>query len=182
MLSQKMALCQKRKESKDFLAYGYDTKFAYHLLRLLGEAEMILIENDLDLERNREQLKSIRRGEWTLEQVKEAFYSKEKQLEEAYVKCTLPNTRHDTEDVLKQLLIDCLEEYYGSLEECILVPNPEKLLLSQVYELLNKTETSLEVEMKDFLKVLAFLYPLYSFVCALLTLAGMSILYFFIQT
>src|SRR5262245_49407533 len=40
--------------------YGYDTKFAYHLIRLLNEAEQILAEGDLDLMRNREQLKDVR--------------------------------------------------------------------------------------------------------------------------
>lgn len=34
--------------------YGYDLKFAYHVVRLLNEIEQILIEYDLDLERNRE--------------------------------------------------------------------------------------------------------------------------------
>jgi hypothetical protein len=40
-------------------------KFAYHTVRLLNEAERLLLQGDLDLQRNREQLESIRRGEWT---------------------------------------------------------------------------------------------------------------------
>lgn len=64
--------------------YGFDVKFAYHVVRLLNEVEQILIEHDLDLERNREQLKSIRRGEWTQEQIIEYFSEKEKTLEEVY--------------------------------------------------------------------------------------------------
>ena len=42
--------------------FGFDVKFAYHTVRLLNEAEQLLLEGDLDLQRNREQLKSIRRG------------------------------------------------------------------------------------------------------------------------
>jgi hypothetical protein len=42
-------------------------KFAYHVIRLLGEAEQILLEGDIDLRRNSAQLKAIRRGDvkWT---------------------------------------------------------------------------------------------------------------------
>ena len=32
--------------------HGYDTKFAYHVVRLLTEVEMILMEQDIDLQRN----------------------------------------------------------------------------------------------------------------------------------
>ncbi len=46
-------------------AHGYDTKFAYHVVRLIGEVEQILVEQDVDLQRDRELLKAIRRGEWT---------------------------------------------------------------------------------------------------------------------
>ena len=50
-----------------------DVKFLYHVVRLLNEAEQILMEGDLDLERNREQLKSIRKGEWTFDQIVKYF-------------------------------------------------------------------------------------------------------------
>lgn len=42
--------------------YGYDTKFAYHVVRLLGEVEQILLEGDIDLQRDNDRLKAIRRG------------------------------------------------------------------------------------------------------------------------
>ena len=50
-------------------AHGYDVKFAYHVVRLLLEVEQILVAGDIDLECDREQLKAIRRGEWTLPQL-----------------------------------------------------------------------------------------------------------------
>lgn len=104
--------------------YGYDLKFAYHVVRLLSECEQILIEGDLDLQRNREQLKSIRRGEWSLEQIEQFFQDKEKQLEELYVKSVLPYKADETK--LKTLLLECLEMHYGSLEKAIYIaPNLE---------------------------------------------------------
>src|SRR5262249_48932248 len=63
--------------------YQYDLKFAYHVVRILNEAEQILLEGDLDLLRNREQLKSIRRGEWTRQQILEYFEQKRVGLEAA---------------------------------------------------------------------------------------------------
>lgn len=105
----------KRAELKE--KYGYDVKFAYHLVRLIGEVEQILSEGDLDLEKDRERLKGIRRGEWTEEQVREFFFSKEKSLESLYQSSDLPYKPREEE--IKVLLLACLEEYYGSIEECI---------------------------------------------------------------
>jgi len=64
--------------------FGYDVKFAYHVVRLLLEVEQILVARDMDLERDREQLKAIRRGEWTLEQLAQWAKDKEKALEALY--------------------------------------------------------------------------------------------------
>ena len=97
--------------------YGFDVKFAYHVVRLLNEVEQILVEKDLDLERNREQLKSIRNGEWTKEQIINYFGEKEKSLEELYLKSDLPYS--PDEEKIKQILLTCLELHYGSLENVI---------------------------------------------------------------
>lgn len=97
--------------------HGYDLKFAYHIVRLLNEVEQILVEGDLDLQRNREQLKEIRRGEWTLEQVEGYFESKEKLLESTYASSVLPYA--PDEAVLKKLLLECLEMHYGDLGNAI---------------------------------------------------------------
>ncbi len=97
--------------------YGYDLKFAYHVVRLLNEVEQILIEHDLDLERNREQLKSIRRGEWTEEQIIKYFEDKEKQLEKVYSESSL---RHSPDESrIKSILLECLEMHYGSISDAI---------------------------------------------------------------
>jgi len=113
--------------------YGYDIKFAYHCIRLLNQAEQILLEHDLDLQKNNEQLKSIRRGEWTLEEIKEYFTMKERQLEELYSKSDL---RHSPdEESIKNLLLSCLEEHYGSLDKAIERPDKYKDLIFQIKNL-----------------------------------------------
>ena len=63
--------------------YGYDVKFAYHVVRLLDEVEQILTIGDLDITRDRERLKAIRSGEWEMERVEQHFENKERILENA---------------------------------------------------------------------------------------------------
>ena len=101
----------------DYDKYGYSTKFAYHVVRLISEVEMILVEGDLDLTRNREQLKAIRRGEWSKDQLREFFNTKEKHLESLYLSSSL--RQKPVEKAIRQLLLDCLEHHYGSLDGCI---------------------------------------------------------------
>ncbi|TLD40175.1 MAG: hypothetical protein JETT_3562 [Candidatus Jettenia ecosi] len=80
--------------------------------------EQILIEGDLALQRNNEQLKSIRRGEWSEQQIIDYFNAKEKYLEELYTKSTLPNL--PDEQRIKALLLQCLEPHYGSRDKAII--------------------------------------------------------------
>lgn len=93
--------------------YGFDVKYAYHLVRLLYEAEMIMNEGCIDIRRHREHLKAIRRGEVTQDDIVKWAAEKEHHLERAFENSTLraePET-----DAIKQLLIDCLEQQYGTL-------------------------------------------------------------------
>lgn len=116
----KMDIKKANPESKRYesiVKYGYDIKFAYHIVRLLDECQQILEFGDLDLQRNREQLKSIRRGEWTKEEIRNYFFNQEKKLEDIYNKSKIPKS--PPVDKLKNLLLNCLEIYYGSLKEII---------------------------------------------------------------
>jgi predicted nucleotidyltransferase len=116
--------------------YGYDVKFAYHVVRLLDEVEQILIEGDIDLQRNREQLKSIRRGEWTELQIEEYFTTKERELEKVYLDSKLQHS--PDEGKVKQLLLDCLEEFYGSLNGCVVNVDAAMQTLMDIKALIEK--------------------------------------------
>jgi predicted nucleotidyltransferase len=105
------------KRAETIAKHGYDLKFAYHIVRLLNEVEQILVEGDLDLQRNRAQLKEIRRGEWSLEQVENYFESKEKLLEATYAASKLPHG--PDEAVIKKILLECMELHYGDLGTAI---------------------------------------------------------------
>lgn len=93
--------------------YGYDTKFAYHVVRLLNECEQLLRDGDMDLKKNREQLKAIRRGEWTLEQINQYFQDKVLDMESVRAKSPLP-PKSDM-NAIKDILLKCLQIQYGDL-------------------------------------------------------------------
>jgi hypothetical protein len=105
------------KRQQDVVINGYSTKFAYHVVRLLNEVEQILIEHTLDLTRNNEQLKAIRRGEWSLDQLKQYFQDKERTLEKVYSESTLQHKPN--EEKIKNLLLECLEMHYGNIDSAI---------------------------------------------------------------
>lgn len=110
--------------------FGFDVKFAYHTVRLLSEIEQILVEGDLDLTRNREQLKAIRRGEWTEQQVMDHFTVKEKELESLYLESKLPHSPN--EKAIKQLLLNCLEHHYGDLSKAVHNPAEVDNLIKEI--------------------------------------------------
>jgi hypothetical protein len=76
---------------------------------------MVLVEGDLDLEANREQLKSVRRGDMTLEELRNWFYEKEKDLSTLHANSSLQAVVDF--DALTILLKECLEMHFGTLED-----------------------------------------------------------------
>lgn len=116
--------------------HGYDVKFAYHVVRLLNEVEQIMVEGDLDLERNNEQLKAIRRGEWRLEELEGYFSTKEKSLEQTYAVSKL--SYGPDEEKIKEVLVNALEMHFGSLEKVLTVPKDYESLFNDLETLLNK--------------------------------------------
>lgn len=124
------------KRAKDIKEHGFDQKFAYHIVRLLLEAEQILTQHDLNLECNSEILKSIRRGEWTEERIVEFFQSKEKMLDEVYHTSTLPYS--PDEQAIKKILLQCLEHHFGSLEHAYIEPDRYKNTLLEIQNLCGK--------------------------------------------
>lgn len=101
----------------DVEEHGYDLKFAYHVVRLANECQQILETGDLDLQRDNEILKSIRRGEWTLERLEAWFAEAEKRLDALTVDCKLPKT--PDWEYLRKLLLECIECHYGTITKAV---------------------------------------------------------------
>jgi len=113
--------------------YGYDVKFAYHVVRLIFEVEEMLTTGDLHLDQNSEVLKAIRRGEWSEERVKRFFEQKENDLNKAYAESSLPYSPQ--ENKIKEILIECLERHFDTLEGAVVEPDRYKNALKQIEEI-----------------------------------------------
>jgi len=126
------------KRLESFTKFGYDVKFAYHLVRLLDEIQQILSTGDLNLEQNREQLKAIRRGEWSQEKVIQHFEWKEKDLEQlAQDSKEIPHRPRYTE--IRDLLFKCLKMHFQTLDD-ERTEDVSKELYCGIMDVLNKFE------------------------------------------
>lgn len=125
----------KSKRFESIKINSFDIKYAYHLIRLLNEIEQILTEEDLDLERSREQLKSIRRGEWKMEDVISYAATKEKYLEGHYLKSKLPERPRELE--VKNLLLECLEMQYGTLDKVVHIEDKYEHMIRRIKDIID---------------------------------------------
>lgn len=126
----------KRKELVE--KYGYDVKFAYHVVRLLLEVEQILATGTIDLQRDREQLKSIRRGEWSEKEIRDWASAKEADLETLYKNSELP--WGPDESKIKALLLQCLEAHYGNLDGAVVQQDRPTEVLREIQKLLDTVQ------------------------------------------
>lgn len=115
--------------------FGFDVKFAYHVVRLLDEIDQILTLGDIDLQRNREHLKAIRRGDVSEAEIRKWASNKEIQLEKAYAESKLPYG--PPEDKIKALLCQCLEEHYGKLGDCVVQPHKALVAIKDIQAIVN---------------------------------------------
>jgi hypothetical protein len=91
---------------------GYDAKNAAHLIRLLRMGIEFLIEGELHVSRaDAPQLLSIKRGEWTLEQVKAEAERLFRLADEAYVRSTM--APKPDRDGAEKLCIEIIKAYHS---------------------------------------------------------------------
>ena len=107
--------------NKELLAYGrrldqvkrlgYDPKFISHVVRLLDEGIELMVEGKLTFPLNNNRLvRDIKQGKYALSDILKWIDDRERGIEEAYIRSSLPNTP-DLEAVNK-LQVRILEEYY----------------------------------------------------------------------
>ena len=94
------------------------------------------MSRDIDLERDREQLKAIRRGEWTIEQLEQWAQDKEKALEALYHTSTVPYG--PDEPLIRRHLVHCLEMHYGDLSAAVVEPDEALHLVRTIADLTKK--------------------------------------------
>lgn len=126
------------KRAADIEKNGFDTKFAYHCVRLLCEAEQLITHGDMDLMRDKELYKAIRNGDMSKEEIKRWHNSKSRHLEKIFEESkTLPDSPRWAE--LSKLLTETIESHYGSLDGFLKKPETTKSeMLDDLRQLLEK--------------------------------------------
>jgi hypothetical protein len=74
-----------------------------------------LSEGDLDIERNKETLKDIRAGNWSVDRINQWFTDKESFMDDLYLKSDLQYSP-DT-GFVNNLFMNCVEQHYGSIAD-----------------------------------------------------------------
>lgn len=129
------------KREKLIREFGFDTKFAMNVYRLLSQCEELFTTGDLTLDEvgRREVMKAIRRGEWTMERIEDYFTEKERALEKLYNESDkLPYS--PDEEKIKALLMECLKMHFGDLDKCVVNENQATIALRQIDEILEKNK------------------------------------------
>jgi hypothetical protein len=93
--------------------FGYDTKNAMHLVRLIRLGEEILETGQVNVDRTHidaEELKAIRDGAWPYEKIEEYAQEKDQHFNELYQSTTLPK-RADLE-AIEKLCINIISKYF----------------------------------------------------------------------
>ena len=130
---QKNGISAKRFSS--VLKNGADTKFLYHIVRLADEIEQILSTGTLDLERSKEMMKAVRRGEMSLEEVETWAYEKQKLLEKLYHESNVIPHSPDMKKI-KGILLDCLEMKFGTIDNFVSDQSSDKDALFKIRDIL----------------------------------------------
>lgn len=124
------------KRKSDIQLHGFDTKFSYHAIRLLLEAEQLL-DGDMELDKNKDFLAEIRQGKISEDEIHKIFNDKEKELEQKYNNCSLPKEPPKSE--IKKLLVECLDYHFSNNEEGIdLKFDREKDLLNRIGNIIDE--------------------------------------------
>lgn len=95
--------------------YGYDTKHAYHLVRLMRMAREILEGKGVHVKRtdDRQELLDIRKGAWSYDQLIEWFEKEDAELNSVYESSKLPFGPDHVK--LDQLCMDLIIEFHGNM-------------------------------------------------------------------
>jgi predicted nucleotidyltransferase len=103
---------EKRKKIVD--KYGYDTKNAVTLVRLLRSGKELLDSGTLTVyrEKDREELLEIKKGKYTLNQIQEIADREFKEIDNAYYKSKLPE--ENSKQKINELLVDILNIEHGN--------------------------------------------------------------------
>jgi len=121
---------------------GYDCKMAYHCLRLIDLVDQLIKIGDLDLMRNREESKAMREGNWGTWEKFELYVGTRLSELEKYVNTNpVAVPLREPNEPLHELLMNCIEEYYGNVDNA----QTEYITTKKVYEMFSALDSKLSM-------------------------------------
>jgi predicted nucleotidyltransferase len=135
--------CDNTNRQVFFEKYGYDVKMAYHCLRLLDLVDQLLKVGDFDLMRNKEECKAMRAGLWgDWDKFQNHVDTRLTELESYSLNHVVAVSHRPQHEPLHQLLVNCLEEHYGS-ESTMQKQNTEYVSVKMLMDRLDRIESKL---------------------------------------
>ncbi len=117
-------------------SHGFDTKYVANAVRLCYLCETILTDCTIDLRAFSEHVKSIRKGNESLDSVMKFLDEKEKVLIKLKESSKLPD--NVDRDRIRSLLLSSLESHYGSIDKLINKDNVYQQAITDINKILNK--------------------------------------------
>ena len=140
--------CDNTKRREFFINHGFDIKMAYHPLRLLDNIHQIITEGDIDLMRNKDECLRMRAGQWgTFQEFEKYVTDKLIKLENLALKPNKILVKPQMQS-LQQLLMECIEDWYGS-EESFQNEQTEYTSVTSLFEHLNRIEHKIDGSWKQ---------------------------------
>lgn len=93
--------------------FGYDTKAAMHCYRLLLECEQLLNESNLRLDKNKDILLSIKKGNYSLDEVRNMIKKKDQEIKELYLRIKDIFKIRNDKTKIRDLLVECIKMTYN---------------------------------------------------------------------
>lgn len=125
--------------------FGYDIKQSYHPLRLLDQINQLLDEGTIDLMRNKDECKIMRDGKWgSWDKFYNHIHDQLRLIEEKALKQNAISPKPRLGE-LKQLLADCIEEWYGN-ELNMQKSSTEYVSVKQLWDRLDRIEQKLDID------------------------------------
>lgn len=135
--------CDNPNRRELFEKFSYDVKQAYQCLKLLDYVDQMIKIGDIDLMRNNRELISMRNGLWgSWEDFDLHVGTKLRELQTWVNVNPVAVPLLSPHEVLHELLMNCIEEYYGSLDKSNIT---EYITTKKVYDMFSSLDNKLSM-------------------------------------
>ena len=130
------AMLQRSRRSESIKRFGFDTKFAFNLIRLSAQLLSLIETGNMNLRQQSDTLKAIRAGRWSLERLEQHFYDLNRRIHAAVLSSAMqakPNSGQ-----VKDVLSGILERHYQDFAQQVHLHDEGKAALKEIADTLRR--------------------------------------------